>query len=323
MFFDNIILNTAVLAFVGGVFGSCLGGLWVFCLDCFLVLAGSVVLFCGGSDFLLFQIGLGPLFGPQSTFLGGTIAAAYAAGIKKNHPGGSGKDIISPLLDTSWDVLAVGGLGAVVCALLVVAMPHIPVLNRSDHLALPIVLVSMVGRFIFYRETPLGQAESIKKHGQFVTDNYNLSWAGWMSPPSRLFFVGMAAGGISGAMAMFTQQALQPLAAAGKISVAAAGTVPVLFFWGVSGLMLTALFLGKGPVQKVPVTHGIAVLGAAAYLNSGSLLVSIAAGIGAAFLQELMARLFYNHGSDHVDPPASAIAVGIFIYSFIPWKLFS
>ena len=90
-----------------------------------------------------------------------------------------------------------------------------------------------------------------------------------------------------------------------------------------SGIMLTGLQLGTGNLQKIPITHGIGVLGAVAFLNSGSLLISIVVGILAAFLQELMARVFINHASDHVDPPACAIVVGTFILSFIPWAVFS
>ena len=32
-------------------------------------------------------------------------------------------------------------------------------------------------------------------------------------------------------------------------------------------------------------------------------------GVCAAFIQELTARMFYNHGSNHLDPPAAGIAL--------------
>ncbi|MDR2573181.1 MAG: hypothetical protein LBC94_02355 [Desulfovibrio sp.] len=319
MIFDSSILNTVVLAFVGGLFGASLGGLWVFVLDALLVLLGCIVVLAGGSDFLLLQIALGPLFGPQSTFLGGSIAASYAAGIRKNHPGGSGRDIISPLLDTSWDVLLVGGAGAVVCALLATAAPHIPVLNRTDTLAGPIIIVAIIGRFLFHREGPCGKLASIKKLGLLGTDDYKISWVPWMAQPSRLLIVGASVGGISGAVAMFCQQTLQPMVEAGRVAAVTAHIVPYIFFWGVSGIMLTAMQLGKGATQKIPITHGMAVLGAAAYLSSHSLVIAILGGIFGAFLEELCARCFINHASDHVDPPAFAITLGVLAYSFIPW----
>jgi hypothetical protein len=320
---DGGMLNTAVLAFAGGIYGSCLGALWSFCLCGLLTLLGCAVVLGGGSDFLLLQVGLGPLFGPQGGgFAAGVVAASYAAAVKKNHPGGSARDILSPLVGTSWDVLLAGGLGAVVCVFLAQAIPHIPLLRRSDALALAIVIVSFASRAAFHRESPLGNPKSIKRHGLLGTDNYNLSWIGWMSPPARLLMVGIGIGGLAGGVAMFSRQALQPLAEAGIISPAGAGTVPVIFCWGLSAVALTALQLGQGAVLKVPVTHGIAILGAAAFLNTGSLPAAILGGIFGAFLQELLARLFTNHGSNHLDPPAMTIAAGIFLYSFVPWSLF-
>jgi hypothetical protein len=287
---DGNMLNTALLAFAGGIYGSCLGALWSFCLCGLLTLLGCAVVLGGGSDFLLLQVGLGPLFGPQGGgFVAGVVAASYAAGIKKNHPGGSGRDILSPLVGTSWDVLLAGGLASLVCVLLAQAIPHIPVLRRSDSLALAIVLVSFASRAVFQREGPLGNAASIRRHGLLGTDNYALSWNGWMSPPGRLLLVGIGIGGLAGGVAMFSRQALQPMVEAGLISTAGAGTVPVIFCWGLSAVALTALQLGQGTVLKVPVTHGMAVLGAAAFLNTGSLPVAVLGGVFAAFLQELLA----------------------------------
>ncbi|MDR2160672.1 MAG: hypothetical protein LBO77_00780 [Desulfovibrio sp.] len=316
---DGSMLNTAVMAFAGGIYGSCLGALWSFCLCGLLTLLGCAVILGGGSDFLLLQVGLGPLFGPQGGgFMAGIVAASYSAGVRKNHPGGSARDILSPLVGTSWDVLLAGGLGALICVFLAQAIPHISVLQRSDALALAIVIVSFASRAIFHRESPLGNADSIKRHGLLGTDNYKISWIGWMSPPARLLMVGIGIGGLAGGVAMFSQQALLPMVEAGRISPSAAGTVPVIFCWGLSAMSLTALQLGQGPMLKVPVTHGMAVLGAVAFLNTGSLLAGVLGGVFGAFLQELLARMFTNHGSNHLDPPAMTIAAGIFLYSFLP-----
>ncbi|MDR1856943.1 MAG: hypothetical protein LBR22_07260 [Desulfovibrio sp.] len=317
--FGNPILDTAVLAFFGGVFGTAIGGLWVFVLDTLLVLLGCIMVASGGSDILLTQFALGPVFGPQSTFLGGAVAASYAAAIKKNHPGGTGagKDIVTPLLDTSWDVYAVGGLAAVACALLATAGPYLPILKSMDGLAGPIIIVSLVARFIIHREAPWGKMESIKKLGWLGTDGYKISWAGCMSPPMRLLFVGASVGCLAGVGAMHWEAALKPLVVAGTITPSVAYLIPYIFFWGVSGVMLTALQLGTGNIQKIPITHAMSVLAAAAYLGSHSIPVAILGGIFGAFLEEFCARGFYNHGSDHVDPPAFAIALGTLTYSFI------
>ena len=65
------------------------------------------------------------------------------------------------------------------------------------------------------------------------------------------------------------------------------------------------------------VGSGLTILAALAYLHFGSILLSGIVGIGAIFLQDYMARLFYNHGSNHWDPPATAIAIGTFILNMI------
>ncbi len=311
-------METILLAFGGGLFGASLGALWAFCLCGLLVLLGCVGVLGGGSDFLLLQVGLGPIFGPHAGgFLAGVVAASYAAGLRGNHPTGSGRDILSPLIGTSWDVLAVGGLGAVAGALLAPVLAATPLLREFDSLGLSIILVIWAGRLIFHREGPFGKAESIKKHGLLGTDHYALSWVGWMSPPPLLLMIGAGAGALSGGVAKFSQTALEPLVSTGAVSAAAAGTVPVIFVWGLSAVMLACLQLGQGSVQKVPVTHCMAVLAAVCFLNTQSLIAAVLGGIFGAFLQELCARLFINHGSDHLDPPAAGIAFGVFILNLI------
>ena len=67
-----------------GIFGSSLGALWSFCLCVFLTIAGGLVVVSGGSDFLLLQVGLGPIFGPHTGgFVAGIVAATYAADLRK------------------------------------------------------------------------------------------------------------------------------------------------------------------------------------------------------------------------------------------------
>ena len=310
-------LDTVLTAFVGGLFGASLGALWSFCLCGLVTMIGCAVLLAGGPDFLLLQVGLGPVFGPHAGgFLAGVIAASYAGGRGK-HPGGSGKDILTPLIGSSWDVLAVGGLGAVAGVMLVPLLASLPVIREFDHLGLSIILVTFLSRALFYREGPLGNKASIAKHGLMGTDNYCLSWVCWMSPPSRLLLVGAGVGGLAGAVARLSSEALAPLAAAGAISAAGAATVPVIFCWGLSAMTLAGLQLGQGNIQKVPVTHCMAVLGALGFLYTGTLVGAVACGIFGAFLQELCARLFINHGSDHLDPPAAGIAFGVFILNII------
>ena len=109
-------LNTILMVFGGGIVGTALGGLWAIILCALLGLIGCGILLTGGSDFVLAQIAFGPIFGPHTGGFGAGLMAGCYAVWKKNHPGGSAKDILSPLLHTSGDVLVVGGLLSVAAA---------------------------------------------------------------------------------------------------------------------------------------------------------------------------------------------------------------
>ena len=82
-------------------------------------------------------------------------------------------------------------------------------------------------------------------------------------------------------------------------------------------MILTMLNFGQGTIQKSPVTHCMAIMGAWGYLQTGSLLMAMLFGIGGAFVEELTARMFYNHGSNHLDPPAAGIALSTFIMNIL------
>ena len=168
-------------------------------------------------------MGLGPIWGPHvGGFASGVIAATYAAGYRKNYPTGHAKDILSPLLDTSWDVLVVGGVFSLVGHGLAQYLPTIPIINQFDTLGLSIFINFVIARLLFLKEMPWGNMDSIRKFGYLGTDNYAISWVGWQSPPSRLFTVGLGMGILSGGLAMGFQNILTPLVAKGTVSATAA-----------------------------------------------------------------------------------------------------
>lgn len=310
--------NAMLLAFGGGMFGASLGALWAFCLCGLLTMLGCLVVLGGGSDFLLLQVGLGPIFGPHTGgFVAAVVASTYAAGFRKNHPSGAAKDILSPLVDTSWDVLVVGGLSAVFGLVIVPVLGKIPIIREFDLLALSIIINIWLARYLFQKEMPWGNMESIRKHGWLKTDNYAISWVGWMSPPSRLLTIGAGMGLLSGGVAMGFREYLLPLAEQGVVSEAAAFVAPLIFCWGFSAMMLTMLNFGQSTIQKSPVTHCMAIMGAWGYLQTGSLVMAMIFGILAAFIEELTARMFYNHGSNHLDPPAAGIAFATLIMNLL------
>jgi hypothetical protein len=300
-----------LLCFGGGVVGAALGGLFSFALCGAAVLVGCLVVLAGGSDFLLLQVGLGPVWGPHvGGFSAGVCAAAYAAGVRKNNPGGSGKDILSPLVGTSWDVLLVGGLVAVISHLLLQVLTQIPVIKMADCIALTIVIVQIVARLLFCKEGPFGAKESIKEHGLFGTNDWALSWVPWMSKTPQLVMFSLGVGLLSGGVAMGVKEIVDPMAASGQISSTAAFVVPLILVWSVAAATLVCLELGTGEIQKFPVWHCQAILAALAFLYTGSLVVAGVVGLLGGLLQEGLARLSWNHGSTHIDPPAFGIAVG-------------
>lgn len=310
--------ETILLAFGGGVFGASLGGLWSFCLCGLLTMLGCLVVLAGGSDFLLLQVGLGPIFGPHTGgFVAGVVAATYAAGVRHNHPTGNAKDILSPLMDTSWDVLVVGGCSAIFGLTILPVLEKIPILRESDILALSIVINIWMARLLFQKEMPWGNPDSIKKFGWLGTNNYAISWVSWMAPPSRLLLLGAGVGLLSGGVAQGFQTTLAPLAVQGAVSETAALVAPLIFCWGLSAVMLAILNLGQGSIQKSPVTHCMAIMGAWGFLQTGSLIAAMVFGACAAVVEEVAARMFYNHGSNHLDPPAAGIALSTMLMNYL------
>ena len=319
-------INTLLFCFGGGIVGAALGVLFSFVLCGLIVLIGCVIIIGGGSDFFLMQVGLGPIFGPHAGgFAAGTAAVTYAVGIKKNLRvptlGLGAKDILSPLLDTSWDVLLVGGIFAVFGHVLLNVLVTIPVIKMADCIALAVALSAIVARLIFHKgEAPWGRMDSIKEHGYFT---YPCQWISWMNIPSREIVFGFGVGIFSAALAWWAKGLLDPMAAAGKISATGAFVVPLIICWSIAAISLVGLELGtltikaQGEIQKMPVWHCQAILAALSFLLFGSIIIAGIVGILAAFLQDYMARMLWNHGSNHIDPPACAIAVGTLILNVV------
>ena len=323
---ESMSLATLVLCFGGGIISASLGAILAFIICGILVLGGCFVVMAGGSDYLLLQVGLGPLFGPHTGgFAAGVAACTYAAGIKKNHPTGAGKDVLAMLTDTSWDVLLVGGMAAVFGHVVLQLLAKIPIINMADCIALSVVISNLTSRLLFQKELPFGDAASIKEHGLFGTNGFAISWVPWMAPFSRSLPIGFGVGAFSVALAIGAREHLAPMAASGTISAAAAFVVPLILAWTVGVIAFLPLLFGNSETNiKTPIFHGMGIISALSYLLFGEALgpdnaIMMGALVGMAYtvLQEFMARLFYNHGSNHVDPPACAIATGTLVLNSI------
>ena len=308
--------NTLLMCFAGGILGTALGGLYAFVICALAVLLGCISVLGGGPEFFLLNVGLGPIFGPHvGGFASGCAAVSYAVGVKKNLESASGKDILSPLMDTSWDVLLVGGVFAVFGHAVFNLLLKIPWVSDFDCIALTVVISAMVARLLFHQgEMPWGTKESIKEHGYL---KWSCQWIPWMNVPSRQIVFGFAAGVFAGSLAWWAKGVTDPLIAAKTISGLAGFLTCIILSWSIASFSLIALQLGTGAIQKVPVWHCQSILAALAYMHFESILIAGFVGIGAIFLQDLMGRMFWNHGSNHVDPPACAIATGTFILNNI------
>ena len=196
------VMVTIIYAFCGGIFGASIGALWAFILCTIIAVMGALVVLAGGSDFILMQVALGPIFGPAAGgFLSGVVAATYSHGVRKNHPTNNAKDIVTPLMGTSWDVLFVGGITAVISFYFAMLLSKIPYIQLGDTGAISIVILSLLSRVLFLKESIFGSRESIQKHGIFGTNHYELSWCGYMTPKPLLMMIGISMGGVSAAIA--------------------------------------------------------------------------------------------------------------------------
>jgi hypothetical protein len=137
------------------------------------------------------------------------------------------------------------------------------------------------------------------------------------STPARQVVFGFGVGVFAGTLAMWAKGVTDPLIAAKTISGLAGFLTCIILPWSIAAFSLIALQLGTGEIQKVPAWHCMAVLAALSYMHFGSIVIAGIVGIGAIFLQDIMARMFWNHGSNHIDPPGCAIATGTFILNNI------
>src|SRR5690625_873631 len=99
-------------AFGGGLFGAAIGALPAFIFTGFFILVGSIAELGGSAFDMVFEVGLGVIFGPHIAFGGAVAATAYAAWRKKVD---DGKNILVGLagLNNSGILLIVGIFGAI------------------------------------------------------------------------------------------------------------------------------------------------------------------------------------------------------------------
>lgn len=287
-------LGLILAAFGGGLFGTAIGALPAFIFCGFLVIAGEAIAVAGGSaaDVIGFTdaIGFGTLFGPHIAFAGGAAASAYAAHVKDSLEDGA--DILTPLLkigaeDQVWDILVVGGVFGVLGYFLngifgeVLALP-------TDTIALTVAVSALIHRIIFCKTGIFGEYDPELSDSRWDPPA-SIAWLPFQMKAGHLISLGLGVGLVSGYVTLAT------------------GSVFIMF--GITAASLIILETkGAGPV-----THHMALPASAAAAATGSVLLGGVYGILGAVVGEFFARLFYDWGDSHIDPPACAIATLIFV----------
>lgn len=283
-------LAGVVASFGGGVFGAAIGGLPAFILTGVVVLAGVAAGFfkdLAPAQALLGQVAFGPFLGPHIAFAGGVCAAAYAA---RKGLLATGKDIVSPLAKLNDPtVLAVGGVFGLLGYLLQTWLASINL--KTDTVALTVVLTQALARWAFLAEGPFGtlppelarEANPGNLWGRFVVTDTAV-WIPYQKDLGQLVVLGFGLGAASASATLLT------------------GSTVVGF--GIAALWLIFLVTPGG----APVGHHIVLPAAVAANLTASILVGALWGVLGALVGELAARLFYNWGKSHIDPPAVAIA---------------
>jgi len=317
-------LGMILAAFAGGAFGAAIGALPAFVFTGFFVIVGEGVRILSGdlsgligldpdaldSAAITSKIAFGPVFGPHISFAAGAAASAYAA--KKGYmntgfPYGEAKNIIFAF-GPKPDVLIVGGLFGILGYWITTISVAFSL--PWDPIAVGVVLSAVAHRLIFkypllgkakkgrLNMKPFERAEKKSKKSERLLVE---PWLGhqykWLDIVSLGIVVGILA-------AYITYE-----------------TGSVFLPFGISAASL--LFLNLG-VERIPVTHHIALVGSTAIVAAtggvfegqalgGMLMIGAFFGLIAAVFGELIQRIFYAHADTHFDPPAAAIVMGTFL----------
>lgn len=301
-FVENITIFGAIAAIAGGFFGAAIGGNNAFGFTGVFIFFAFPIALATGSAIGFEYMAFGPLFGPHVAFAGGVAASAYASKKGLLDKTGYGKDVNQPLAGLGrTDVLLVGaafGLGGYIFQKLVAMIPWFG--THTDSVAFTVFCSGILARLLFSKKSPF---EWVSNLGE------NRRWLEWQEKPSQYLPLG-AFSGLLGAGAVLAMIHYVYDAKPEVIDVIMANAQGLPF--AISALCIFLVAMGI----KMPVTHHMTIVGALAavkflpvvgYNPFICLLVGVVFGVLAAFVAEVMARLSYDAGDTHIDPPAAAI----------------
>lgn len=322
----GIFLFGLLAAAAGGYIGAAIGGNFAFVLTGLCVLL-SWGLYAGtGTDWGFNYVAFGPFAGPYVMFAGGAAAAAYAW-----HKGylESGKDINSALAGLGKsDVMHVGAafgvFGYLFKAFVVDNIPWFG--THTDGVAFTVVTSALLARVLFgKRKDGVGSGSLIgsdkfnKGASGFmgkIAPREDAQWLPWQEKWGYLVSLGFFFGAAAGALSIVVGHAV-------KGGSAFASSLP----FGISAIIILFLIMGFNmPVQHhITVVSGVAavtflpIIAGSGFEWNGvwesgqwmsaffTVLVCGVVGVLSAWLVEFWARVWYDRGTTHIDPPASGI----------------
>ncbi|SMC82555.1 hypothetical protein [Papillibacter cinnamivorans] len=298
-------LTALLAAFCGGAFGAAFGGLTAFIFVGIVGIGGVAAGMCGATFNWLGVIPFGSFYGPHIMFAGGVGAAAFA---RKMGYLEAGKDIFTALVSLKKPVvLVIGGLVGMLGYVLNYGFAAVfP--GKVDTVALTVFASAIIAKVIFgdrglkevFGETPA----DIKKIGGRLSVYSTGMWLPYVNTAAEKTMIGLAAGGGSACLTYWMMQD----------AAAAPYAIYIPFFLSV----ITLIWVQIG--VKIPVTHHISLCASYGLLISGGNLIwGLAGGMIAAFMGDLVAKLFFVYGDCWVDPPATGIAfTSVVLFTVLP-----
>ncbi len=331
-----------VAAVAGGAVGAAIGANYAFVLTGFCVLSSWGVFAATGNTFGLDYLAFGPFMGPHIAFASGVAAAIYA---RYKGLWADGKDVNGPLADLGRPaVLLVGSCFGVLGYVTQIGISNIPWFGtHTDSVALTVLLSAFVARILFGGEPGKGigkgslhNPELFNKEGRGLLSRIqpgtNGHWLEWQEKPSQLLTIGSLFGVFAGGASLFLAANVGARFTDLGLPNQLAASNAQSFTFGISAIIVLFLITNRNmPVQHhVTITAGLAAVqfypilmgstfaeftwvatsdwsSAAWGMAAVALLIAAAFGVMAAMFGELFARLWYNRGTSHIDPPAAAI----------------
>lgn len=338
----GVFLFGLLAAIAGGAVGAAIGGNYAFVMTGFMVLASWGIFAATGNSFGLDYLAFGPFFGPYVAFAGGVAGSIYAT--YKGYMT-DGKDVNTPLAGLGKpDVLLVGSLFGVFGYVCQIGISNIPWFGKhTDSVALTVLLSGLLARWVFggvKKQKLFGGSlhnpeffnEGATSFPAKIKPGPNGRWLEWQEKPSQLLTIGslfgIFAGFVSILLASEVGSHLIKMGFATDLAAKNANSFP----FAVSAVIILFLITnrnmpvqhhvtniaGLAAVQFFPILMGstfatfkwtsVATWDSHAYLMAFlAMIIAGVFGIMSAAIGEFAARLWYDRGTSHIDPPAASI----------------